>query len=143
MTRRYTKTGFYTQVAKLKRAVPEVDRRSKEHRFKEAWKQAVTQDLGGDLSAAQKTLLDVAGTDLILLSCADSWLQAHPERILNRRKGSFVPLVAERVRVAAHLQSLLTALGLERRAVPTLTLAQLMDATSKEASPVASPDEEV
>jgi len=126
MTRRYTKTGFYTQVAKLKRAVPEVDRRSKEHRFKEAWKQAVTQDLGGDLSAAQKTLLDVAGTDLILLSCADSWLQAHPERILNRRKGSFVPLVAERVRVAAHLQIVLTALGLERRAPRTLTLSQIL-----------------
>jgi hypothetical protein len=105
-----------------RRGLSALDGRSAGARALKVWKAQVAADLGDDLSAQERTLLDVAAVDMALLAVADSWLRENAVRIVNRRKRTLVPLVAERLRVASHLVELLKALGLKRVAkrVPSL-----------------------
>jgi hypothetical protein len=86
-------------------------------------------DLGDDLSTAQATLLEVAAQDVALLAMADSWLREHADAVINRGRKTFVPPVAERLRVASHLADTLRLLGLERRARPVPSLAAFIAAS--------------
>lgn len=111
--RTYQRTGFYT----LKNALASgsLDGRSRESRAIARWKAEVESDLGGNLSTAQRTLLEAASGDMALLLLADGFI-ASTTGILNRRKRCFAPIVADRLRVAASLKDTLKTLGLERKA---------------------------
>jgi hypothetical protein len=125
--RAYRVSGFHgMQAALTKRGLSALDGRSASARHVARWKADVTADLGGDLSTAKKTLIEVAAMDVALLAVADSWLRENAASVLNKRKRTFVPLVAERLRVAAHLADVLKLLGLERKARELPTLAQYL-----------------
>jgi hypothetical protein len=114
--RPYRKSGFHgLERALTKGGLSALDGRSAAARAVGRWKAAVEADLG-DLSTAERTLLDAAAGDVALLAVADSWLREHAETVINRRRKTFAPLVAERLRVASHLADLLRTLGLKRRA---------------------------
>lgn len=125
--RPYRKSGVFAAKAALsKRGLSALDGRSAIARAVRAWQQAVAADLGGEamLSQQQRTLLDVAAQDVVLLQVADSWLREHSGAVINKRRRAFVPLVEQRLRVAAHLAGLLKDLGLDRKAKPVPTLQE-------------------
>lgn len=117
--RPYRRTGFHALVAATTRdGLSALDGRSTQARAIKLWTQQVTADLGGDLSAQQRTLVDIAAVDMALLAVADAWLKENAGQVVNRRKRAFVPLVAERLRVVQHLSDVLVQLGLERKVEP-------------------------
>ena len=123
--RKYQKHGLHgAQRALSKRGISALDGRSAIARAVRDWRAAVASDLGGDelLSQQQRTLLDVAAQDVVLLTVADGWLRENAEKIVNRRRRALVPLVEQRLKVASHLTGLLKDLGLERKAkvIPSL-----------------------
>jgi hypothetical protein len=125
--RPYRVSGFHALVrATTSKGLSALDGRSTQARALKVWKAQVAADLGDDLTAAQRTLLDVAAVDMALLSVADAWLREHAAEIVNKRRRTFVPLVAERLRVASHLADLLRALGLERRAKVVPSISQFI-----------------
>jgi hypothetical protein len=127
--RAYRMTGFHAQVKALsRRGLSALDGRSALARAVRDWRAAVMVDLGGeaDLSQAERTLLDVAAQDVVLLAVADGWLRENAAGVVNRRKRAFVPLVEQRLRVATHLADQLKLLGLRRRAKPVPSLREIL-----------------
>jgi len=122
-----------------RRGIDALDGRSRESRALKLWRENVTVDLGNDLSAQQRTLVDLAAVDVALIAAADSWIQANAGQVISKRRKSFAPLIAERTRLASHLQGVLMALGLERKAPPIATLAEILASDPKEA-PTKSPE---
>jgi hypothetical protein len=124
--RAYRKSGFHgTSTALSRSGLSALDGRSALARSVRDWKAAVAEDLGGEavLSQAQRTLLEAAAVDVVLLNVADTWLRENASSVVNKRKRAFVPLVEQRLRVATHLAGLLETLGLKRvvRDVPRLS----------------------
>lgn len=118
--RGYRKSGIHSaEKALSRRGLSALDGPSAIARAVRDWRTAVAGDLGGPevLSQAQRTLLNVAAQDVVLLSVADSWLRENAHGIINRCRRAFVPLVEQRLRVASHLAELLKTLGLKRTPV--------------------------
>ncbi len=137
--RAYRVSGFHALVAAVSRdGLSALDGRSSEARAIRLWKAQVTADLGDDLSCQEKTLLDVAAVDMTLLAVADSWLKENAGQVVNRRRRTFVPLVAERLRVASHLAELLKILGTKRRPRPLPSLRERLAARAAQAPPGAT-----
>jgi hypothetical protein len=110
--RAYRKSGFHALVAATSRnGLSALAGRSSAARAIKLWQAQIAADLGEDLSAQQRTLLDVAAVDMALLAIADAWLKENADALIDRRRRTFVPLVAERLRVASHLANLLKTLG--------------------------------
>jgi len=144
--RAYRKSGFHgTQRALSKRGISALDGRSAIARAVRDWRASVAGDLGGEevLSQQQRTLLDVAAQDVVLLSVADAWLRENAEKIVNKRRRALVPLVEQRLKVASHLTGLLKDLGLERKAKPLPGLAEYMGRNAPEgAGAMQRPEDE-
>lgn len=127
--RPYVKTGVFGLKRRLKeRGIKALDQRTSAARAIKAWRADVERDLGGAdlLSRQQQTLLDMAAAAVFLLGQIDAWIGGRPELVVNTRRRSVAPVVRERVAVADHLARLLTQLGLERRAKPVPSLAEIM-----------------
>ncbi len=78
------------------------------------WKAAVRADLGGELTAAQETLLELAAQTWLLVTSVDAWLARQPALVTKQRR--LLPALLERQRLADSLTRMLEKLGLERRA---------------------------
>lgn len=125
--RAYRVSGFHSRKRVVSgRGLSALDGRSAEARALKAWRADVERDLGGNVSTAQATLIEEAAVDLVVVWAADRWLRENAGQVVNKRSRGFVPLVAERLRVAAHLTETLRALGLERRQPPAPTLNELL-----------------
>ncbi len=79
-------------------------------------------DLGGDLTRAQETLVELAARTWILLSALDDWLMRQPT-LVSGRKRAVIPAVLQRQQLADSLARLLEKLGFERKAKPVPDLA--------------------
>jgi hypothetical protein len=133
--RAYRVSGFHALVAATSRAgLSALDGRSSTARAIRLWQAQVAADLGDDLSAQERTLLDVAAVDMALLAVADAWLKDNAGAIVNRRRRAFVPLVAERLRVASHLAEVLKLLGVKRRPRPIPSLREYLEAKAATAA---------
>jgi hypothetical protein len=117
---------FGLKAALKRRGLRALDGRSSLARNVAAWRAEVIQDLGGDLSRAEATVLDMAAAGVAVLHVVDAWIGAHPEQIVNGRKRSVAPVVRERIAVAAHVKDLLVTLGIRRRPPPTKTLMEVL-----------------
>jgi hypothetical protein len=105
--------------ALLRRAVTtlgtkRLDGRSKIAVAVRAWKNDIRQDLGGDLSRAQETLLEAAAQAWVILGSLDDWIARQPSLVTRKRQ--LVPVVMQRMQIAEGLARHLERLGLERRA---------------------------
>ncbi len=82
-----------------------------------AWRKDAEQDLGGELAATKRALLDAATGSMILLASLDCYVFELAERggLVNRRSRRVFPVVESRMRVADGLARQLQALGLESR----------------------------
>ena len=85
---------------------------------------ALTADLGGDLSHQQSVMVRLAARQALLVELIDGWLfTVHP---VNRGRRTLLPVVRERQAIVDGLTRMLTTLGLDRRAKPVQTLADLL-----------------
>lgn len=130
--REYRKHGLTV----LKRAVNSlgnraIDKRTATGRALAKWRQDLIQDLGGDVSTQQSTIVDLAVKSKLLLDSIDVWLLTQ-ESLVNKRKKALIPVVKERQALADGLARYLAQLGLERR-VKQLTLEQLLEEEEPEA----------
>ena len=78
------------------------------------WRAEILRDLGRDVSAQCRAVLDVAVTTKLLLNSIDNWLLQQPSLINGRRRCLF-PVVLQRQQLADSLLRHLSALGLEKR----------------------------
>jgi hypothetical protein len=77
----------------------------------------VVRDLGGDPSAQQLAVLEVAARTKIMLDAVDDWLLRQPS-LLVVKKRSLIPALAQRQQLADSFTRHMQALGLERKAKP-------------------------
>ena len=94
------------------------------------WKTDVARDLGGDLTRAQETLLELAAQTWVLVTSVDAWLARQPTLVTKRRQ--LLPALLERQRLADSLGRMLERLGLERRAVEGPDLQAYLAGKKKE-----------
>jgi chorismate mutase len=105
-----------------------------------AWKAALIDDLGGEdqVSAQQRTLIDLAVRTRFLLDGVDGWIfeqQAKhgPAFIINKRSRQLFRIVSERQSLANALASYMNQLGLERVAPVIDATALLLEDDGEEA----------
>jgi hypothetical protein len=77
------------------------------------WKDDVRRDLGGDLTRAQETILELAAQSWVIISSLDVWIAK--QKSLVTKKRTLLPVVLQRQQVAEGLARHLDRLGLERR----------------------------
>ncbi|SRR5258706_12422494 len=93
-----------------------IDGRCRVGRALTQWRRELIADLGGEenISAQQRTLVDLASTSKLLLGSIDAWLLTQPT--LFTRNKTLLPVIRERQIIADGLARYLAQLGLERRA---------------------------
>jgi hypothetical protein len=91
-----------------------------------AWRREAEADLGGDLAATARALLDAATGTVILLASLDRYVfqLAEAGRLVNRKSRRAFPVLDSRLRLADSLARQLLALGLQRRAAPPPSLTE-------------------
>ncbi len=94
-----------------------------------AWRREAAEDLGGDLPATKRALLDAATGTVILLASLDHYVFSLAEQggLVNKRSRRAFPVLDARLRLADSLTKQLGALGLERRAKPAADLHRYLD----------------
>jgi len=116
--RPYSRTGLNALKARVKlRGLAAIDMRTSAARALLAWRQELTDDLGGDgaLSTQERTLVDLAAKAKLLLDSVDAWILEQPT-LISAKHRSVLPVVLQRQQLADALARYLTALGLKRRA---------------------------
>lgn len=78
------------------------------------WKEDVRADLGGDLTRAQETILELAAQSWVVLMSIDDYIARQPSLVTKKRQ--LLPVVVQRMQMAEGLARQLERLGLERRA---------------------------
>jgi hypothetical protein len=83
-----------------------------------AWRGSLEEDLGGiqALGTARQSLVAIATADVLLLAVADAFIADNPTDLILRKERRFIKLIEQRQRIAEHLQKVLEALGLDRKA---------------------------
>jgi hypothetical protein len=94
------------------------------------WKEDVRRDLGGDLTRAQETILELAAQSWVIVSSLDDYIARQPSLVT--RKRSVIPVVVQRMQIAEGLARHLAQLGLERRAAPVPDLRDYIRARDEE-----------
>jgi hypothetical protein len=79
-----------------------------------SWKSELVRDLGGDPSAQQLTIIELATRVRLYLDAIDGWLMTQPS-IINKRRRSAIPILLQRMQLSDALARHLQSLGLQRR----------------------------
>ena len=91
----------------------------------QAWVQAITDDLGGNLSAQQATILELASRTRYLLGVVDAFLAEKGEwAILHKRDRRLHTVVHDRMRLSNALAKYLDMLGLEKKEAAAMDLTE-------------------
>ncbi|PYM27945.1 MAG: hypothetical protein DMD80_13945 [Candidatus Rokuibacteriota bacterium] len=105
------------------RGLSAIDRRTAAARDLIAWRDELVRDLGGDVSAAQRSLVELATRTRLYVDHLDAFLMAQP-RLVDARRRAVFPVLRERQQLVDSLVRLLTSLGLERRALKGRDLSE-------------------
>ena len=76
------------------------------------FKADVVRDLGGDPSAQQLAVLEVAARTKVMLDAVDDWLLRQPSLVVGKKR-SLIPALAQRQQLADSFTRHMQALGLE------------------------------
>lgn len=126
--RSYGKHGAYRLKAALKEAGSRtIDRRTTVGKALQAWRADLEVDLGGRevLSTQQLGLIELAVRTKLMLDSIDAWILTQGS-LVDKRKRALLPVVRERSTLAASFQGLMKDLGLEKRAKPVMSLAEIL-----------------
>ena len=119
-----TRHGLYAMKLALKEiGTQPLDGRSAVAQALRRYQDELISDLGGDPSTAQRTLVDLAGRQKLLLDTIDSWVMQNPAIAVDGADVRLVPVIKEREQIAANLAKYLNMLGLERRQKSVTDLA--------------------
>jgi hypothetical protein len=125
----------------LKRSVRKLGTRATDGRTRLArtlldLRAGIVADLGGQeqLSRAQQILIDDVARLTLWIDSIDGWLLTLPS-IVNKKKRTLVPVVAQRTALVETRARLLQALGLERRAKRVPSLAEQLRALESPGEP--------
>lgn len=115
--RRYQKSGLYCRPARLEDLPPEVAEARRERR------DALVAQLGGpeEVTPAQSQLIDLTVSAAMQLDSVDGYLLTLPS-LVDKRGRKVWQVVRDRQVLSSHVQSLLTTLGLRRKAKRLKTL---------------------
>jgi hypothetical protein len=104
-----------------------IDRRTAMGRELARWRGDLVRDLGGEdvLTTQQAAIVGLAVKTKLILDSVDAWLLAQPT-LVNVRKRALLPVVRERQALADALARYMTMLGLERKAKPLRSIAELV-----------------
>jgi hypothetical protein len=104
-----------------------IDRRSAGAKMLLAWKDALTDALGGPdaISPQKAALIDTATRTKLLLDHCDAFIMTQ-RSLINRRTKGVYPIVRDRTALAESLTGLLKALGLEKVPKPVPTLSEYL-----------------
>jgi hypothetical protein len=97
-----------------------------------AFRDALTSDLGGDPSTAQRALIKLIVADVLLLSRVDAYLLTCPD-VINKKRRSVYPIVQQRASLADALTRRLHTLGLKRHAADASDLSAYLAAKAQAA----------
>ena len=111
------KHGFYAATTVLKpHGLAGVDQRSAAARVAKGFKDELEAALGGDVTPQQRTLIELAAVELLLVRHVDAFLLEQETLLLGRGKQKrLLPVLKDRATHASFLASLMDKLGLERR----------------------------
>jgi len=107
-----------------------MDGRTKHARALAEWREALIADLGGEesISTQQRTLIELAARQIMLLDVIDGFLWSDPDNplanIINKRNRKLYSIAKERQSISNGLASLLAQLGLDKQAAQSITLAE-------------------
>jgi hypothetical protein len=87
------------------------------------WKDDVRRDLGGDLTRAQETILELAAQSWVILSSLDDYIARQGSLVTKKRR--VIDVVTQRMQIAEGLARHLERLGLERKTKEVDVLAEL------------------
>ena len=91
------------------------------------------RDLGGDLTRAQETLLELAAQAWVIVSSLDDWIARQPSLVTKRRR--VLDVVLQRQQLAEGLARNLERLGLDRKARPVADLTAYLAERTKQNEP--------
>ena len=91
-----------------------LDKRTTTGKALARWRQDLIDDLGGDVSTQQDSIISLAVKTKLLLDSVDVWLLKQPS-LIDKRKRALLPAVRERQTLADALARYMSMLGLERR----------------------------
>ena len=93
-----------------------------------AWLQAVVDDLGGNLSEQQRTVLELASRTRYLLGVVDAFLAEKGEwAVIHKRDRRLHTIVHDRMRLSNALAKYMDMLGLEKREPPAEDLTAYLE----------------
>ena len=110
-----------------------LDGRSKVALAIRRWKADVTADLGGDLTRAQETLLELAAQNWLIVASLDDWIARQPSLVTKKRR--VLDVVLQRQQLAEGLARNLDRLGLDRKAKPVADLTAYLAERTKHSEP--------
>ena len=118
--RSYQRHGLYTAVSALKpHGLAGVDQRSSAARVANAFKGELEVSLGGDVTPQQRTLIELAAVELLLVRHVDAFLLEQKTLLVGRGKNKrLLPVLRDRATHARFLAELMDKLGLEHRGKP-------------------------
>jgi hypothetical protein len=142
-TKPRTKHGLSGLIAKVSvKGLGALDRRSAGYRALVAWRTELERDLGGPerLSAQQKTLVELACRNRLLLDSIDGWLMRQ-DGVVNKRSRSALPILATRMQLHDSLVRVLGQLGLSRAEKPIESVAEYIAKFDRDKQANAAPDD--
>src|SRR5215472_13973780 len=90
---------YVHKLSKMKAAVIRygsraIDQRSKLAHSLKAWQNEVIATLGGDVTPQQKSIIEIASMNKMMISSIDAWIVSQPTLI--RRDQSLIPVILQR-----------------------------------------------
>jgi hypothetical protein len=120
------KTALKGMMARVSaRGLNALDRRSAGYKALTEWREALTRDLGGDLSTQERTLVELITRTKLFLDSIDLFLMEQPS-LVNKKKRVAYGILATRNSMANTLANLLNQIGLKRREPPMKSLAEYL-----------------
>jgi hypothetical protein len=100
------------------------------------WKEDVARDLGGDLTRAQETILELAAQRWVILQSLHRWMGSQPSLVTKKRR--LLDVVVQTAHLEEGMAKMLDRLGLDRKSRPVPSLADYLAARETPPTPAPS-----
>ena len=121
---------FHVRTALLELGVSPLDGRSAVAQALRDYREELVQDLGGDPSTAQSTLVDIVSRQKLLLDSIDTWLLQRPIMTMGSDGPALAPIMHQRELIASNLAKYLGLLGFQRHPKPIVSLGEYLEVKS-------------
>ena len=103
------------------------------------WQDALVQDLGGDVSAQEATIIELATRTKFLLDGIDAWLRSQGRPPVDKRPKKLWHVVKDTMPMRNALVGIMTSLGLERQEPKGISLSEYVEEQYGDREPAPGP----